>query len=418
MNILINAYACSPSKGSEPGMAWNWIINLAKYYQIYVITEGEWKNEIEFELHLLPQGKNIKFYYNPVSEKIRSMCWNQGTWRFYYFYRKWQERTLQIALKIISETKIDLIHQLNMVGYREPGFLWKIKGIPKVWGPIGGFGSIPLQYLNLYKKSSATKQIVKQCINRYQPFIPYILDPIKKMDALVACNTIASKSLNKITKRKIPIISEVGAKENYFLEKKDFHQETLHIAWVGKNDERKALPIAFEVFSNLKRQNIHLHIYGIKQDELNIKFLSKNNVTFYGWLTNKEVQNKLQNCHALLFTSLFEATGTVVLEALSLGLPVLCHNTCGQGDIVTNECGYKIKMKSIKYSITQFTDIILHLYYNRITLEKLSIGALNRSKEFSWENNCKKMINIYEHILIKYKNQQLTNTIKELQISE
>ena len=29
MKILINAYACSPGMGSEPGMAWNWVSNLA-----------------------------------------------------------------------------------------------------------------------------------------------------------------------------------------------------------------------------------------------------------------------------------------------------------------------------------------------------------------------------------------------------
>lgn len=30
LKVLINAYACSPGIGSEPGMAWNWVKNLAK----------------------------------------------------------------------------------------------------------------------------------------------------------------------------------------------------------------------------------------------------------------------------------------------------------------------------------------------------------------------------------------------------
>ena len=47
INVLINAYACSPNWGSEPGMAWNWISNLATYCNLFVITEGEWKEEIE-----------------------------------------------------------------------------------------------------------------------------------------------------------------------------------------------------------------------------------------------------------------------------------------------------------------------------------------------------------------------------------
>ena len=36
MKILINAYACSPGMGSEPGMAWNWVSNLAKSCGIIV----------------------------------------------------------------------------------------------------------------------------------------------------------------------------------------------------------------------------------------------------------------------------------------------------------------------------------------------------------------------------------------------
>jgi len=84
ISILINAYACAPNMGSEPGMAWNWVINLANYCKVYVITEGEWKDEIDAALKELPQGENITFFYNSFSERIRKICWNQGDWRFFY----------------------------------------------------------------------------------------------------------------------------------------------------------------------------------------------------------------------------------------------------------------------------------------------------------------------------------------------
>ena len=47
MKILINAYACSPHMGSEPGMAWNWILHLSAHCDLVVITEGEYKDKIE-----------------------------------------------------------------------------------------------------------------------------------------------------------------------------------------------------------------------------------------------------------------------------------------------------------------------------------------------------------------------------------
>ena len=109
--ILVNAYACSPNWGSEPGMAWNWCLNLAKYCELFIITEGEWKNEIEDAIKKHPNGKNMHFFYNPVPEKVRKMCWNQGDWRFYYYYRQWQKKTLTIAKQICCEHKIDIIHQ-------------------------------------------------------------------------------------------------------------------------------------------------------------------------------------------------------------------------------------------------------------------------------------------------------------------
>ena len=47
INVLINAYAVAPNWGSEQGLGWNWVINLAKYCNVHVITEGEWRKEIE-----------------------------------------------------------------------------------------------------------------------------------------------------------------------------------------------------------------------------------------------------------------------------------------------------------------------------------------------------------------------------------
>ena len=147
LRILVSAYACSPEMGSEPGMAWNWCSNLAKYCTLYIITEGEFQDKINKTLSSLPQGKNMHFYYNPVPDEVRRMCWNQGDWRFYKYYRIWQWQTYEIAQNICQHTHIDILHQLNMIGFREPGYLWKIPNVPFVWGPIGGLKQFPTAYL-------------------------------------------------------------------------------------------------------------------------------------------------------------------------------------------------------------------------------------------------------------------------------
>ncbi|WP_300021568.1 glycosyltransferase family 4 protein [uncultured Maribacter sp.] len=400
-NVIINAYACSPNKGSEPGMGWNWIISISKFCNIHIITEGEWKTEIEESITDLPQGINLTFYYLPVSDKIRNMCWNQGDWRFYYYYHKWQKRALKQAEVICETVSIDIIHQLNMVGYREPGMLWKIKDIPVVWGPIGGFGGIPTPFLKSFSNKEAIKQKIKQAINNIQVYTPYIQKAIKKSDVLIACNSVAKNKLQHFRKDKVLVISEAGSLISSNKNTRNYNFETLKILWIGRNIKSKALSIALETMTELNDLNIELNVLGVDKSEAHLPNEETQNVNFHSWIPHEEVQNFFNSSHLLLFTSLYEATGTVVLESLAKGVPVICHDTCGQGDIIDSMCGVKVPMKSVDYSIQTFSKEIRNLYFNKNLIKSLSDGAYAKAKEFQWENKGKLMNDIYFNLLNK-----------------
>ena len=196
IKVLVNAYACSPYMGSEPGMAWNWCVNLAKSCELFIITEEEFREKIETVVPTLPQGKNMHFYYNPVTPEVRKMCWNQGDWRFYWHYRQWQKRTLEIARKICAEQKIDILHQLNMIGYREPGLLWKIKGPKFVWGPVGGMETMPIAYLKGAGPKTILFNRLKNLINSLQyRYQPNVQNAVKRADAIIAATSGCQKKL-------------------------------------------------------------------------------------------------------------------------------------------------------------------------------------------------------------------------------
>lgn len=405
LNILINAYACAPHKGSEPGMAWNWIINLARHCRLFVITEGEWQREIELALDRLPEKENITFYYNPVSPKIRQMCWNQGDWRFYYFYRQWQKKTFGIARDIIENHPIDLVHQLNMVGYREPGLLWKFRDIPSVWGPIGGFGGVPNSFLELYGWKDKIKQLVKGLLNQVQVYSPYIQNAIINTSVLIACNSVAKDVLSRFRGDGVGLVSEVGTfSESLHTNEARWAEEQLQLCWIGRNYPTKALIIALRVFKQLEGFPVHLRVIGVDVESVPPREMANlKNVTFHAWLPLDEVHKQLGNSHALLFTSLYEATGTAVLEALSNGVPVLCHDTCGQGDVIDDSCGIKIPLKNPESSVRLFKKAIIELLGDRKKLRELAFGALKRAEELTWEEKVKQMIAIYSKALTAKK---------------
>lgn len=407
-SILINAYAVAPNWGSEQGMAWNWITNIAKYCKCYVITEGEWRTEIEDALKQHPLRDNITFYYNPVPQKVRDMCWNQGDWRFYYYYHKWQKSTLKIAKQICNEHKIDVIHQLNMVGFREPGLLWKIKGKPYVWGPVGGMDNIPLAFIE--EEGIKTKLFcrIKNFINTFQySYQPTVRKAIKHSDVIIsAVKGVENVLKNKYDKHTI-IIPETGIKRVYkHLDDVTKKDDCFNILWVGRFISTKKLDIALQTIAKLKYlSNIRLHIvgFGINNEESKYKNLAKelqieNNCVWYGKTENKKVMKLMQEMDIFFFTSIMEATSTVTLEAIQNKLPIVCHDTCGFGNIVNDSIGRKIELRTPQNSINDFAKVIEELYNDRSILEKMKPNFEKVAEGLTYEAKAKKMLDIYNQL--------------------
>lgn len=409
LNVLVNAYAVSPNWGSEPGLGWNWVVNLAKYCKVFVITEGEWQREIEKAVRDIPQSDKIHFYYNPVSPEIRKMCWNQGDWRFYKYYRQWQKKTLEIAKEIIKEHRIDVIHQLNMIGFREPGSLWEIKDIPFVWGPVGGYGWTTLKYLDGQPISVKAKAIVKNMLNAIQGrFYPLSNKAMKRADCVLAANSDVHEYIRKNFRDDVILLNETGCYEKDIplldrLDCKDFN-----ILWVGKFDYRKQLGLAIRTISILAKEypDIKLNIVGDKENEtymslslLCTKLNIVRNIVWHGKIPNARVHEMMQKSDVFLFTSIDEGTPHVVLEAIQNNLPVVCFDTCGQGDVINEKVGIKIPLSDSRQSPYDFARAISSLINNRHKLRQLRQNCRQRQTEMSWDSKMKEVVDIYSRIL-------------------
>lgn len=410
MNILINAYACAPNWGSEQGMAWHWITELAKMHNLYVITEGEWKKEIEEAVALLDVKDNIHFYYNPVSDKIRSMCWNQGDWRFYWYYRKWQKKTLTIARQICSEHRIDIIHQLNMIGFREPGYLWDIYDTHSIWGPVGGMEIVPLSYLSGMPLSKKTKYIVKNMLNHLQiRYSTRVCKAIHRADIVIAATQGTYNSFVKLHHIKPVYMNEAGCTISEQHTAHNFNKDQLDILWVGRFLDTKKLDIAIRTIAKVKDLPVFLHIVGNGSDTENAMYQQmadkmgiSNNIKWYGKLANKKVQEMMNQMDLFLFTSVLEGTPHVVLEAITNCLPILCIDTCGQGQLVNEAIGWKVPLTNPQQNSTDFAAILRHIIINRDEIKQKSDNCKQRQRELSWENKLVTMNKIYQQLQDAY----------------
>ena len=167
--VLVSAYACSPYRGSEPGMGWNYLQAVAEHNEVWAIVEEEkWKSDIEKFIHnsssfiLNPSLKNIHwiFIHKPRARWLRKI-WPPS---YYWFYRIWQWKAYKEALKLHKEVKFDLVYQLTMTGFREPGYLWKLDA-PFAWGPIGGNVNVDWRLMPLAGLNGALEYAARNIIN-------------------------------------------------------------------------------------------------------------------------------------------------------------------------------------------------------------------------------------------------------------
>ncbi|WP_293739563.1 glycosyltransferase family 4 protein [uncultured Parabacteroides sp.] len=408
LSILVNAYACAPFKGSEPGMGWNWIINMAKSCKLYIITEGEWKNDIEKIMKTLPERENISFYYNPISEKIRKMCWNQGDWRFYYYYAKWQKEAYHIALDIMEHNKIDIIHQLNMVGFREPGYLWKIKDRPFVWGPIAGIGSIPVSYLKEADFKFRIFFALKNFISALQlRFSKRVVSALRNASTVIVATPEAKKAVYAYHGIKAIQINETGCAIRTEEIRRPIVDE-FHILWVGRFIYTKQLKLALKVIATLKHlKKIRFHIVGKAFNQKDTdKYKAYASATgidelciWHGEIPHHEVLSLMKQCDVFFFTSIFEATSTVILEAIENQLPIVCFNTCGFGEIVDDSIGRKIELSDPSRSVLEFSEALRDMYENRGQLSCYSRNCIEKMRECSWDAKMERLQLIYREAL-------------------
>lgn len=394
-------------------MAWNWCVHISKYCELYIITEGEFYSELECKIQKLPQGKNMHFYYNFVPNEIRKMCWNQGDWRFYKYYKRWQKKTANIAREICQYEKIDVLHQLNMIGFREPGYLWKVSqetGIPFVWGPIGGLKQFPMPYAKGGGLKIKCFLWAKNFLNIIQLKYSRRVNSAIEQGLLISSIPDSYRAIKKYKGKESVVIPETGTfvHSDISAESNRFFNDNLTLLWVGKFDFRKRLDLAIAAVALAKegKTNLVLKIFGTgnaaqqqKAKETVQSLGLEDIVQWMGNCPNTQVVEEMRKADLFIFTSVSEDTSTVVLEAISNHLPVLCFDTCGMSSVITEQVGVKIPLTNPQQSINDFAEKIKFLNNNRNLLEEMSNNCKQRAEELSWANKAKKIVKLYQKVI-------------------
>lgn len=398
------AYACSPYLGSEPGTGWRRAVENARRFDTWVICEqGEFEPDIRRYEGDHGPVPGLSFCFVPLSPLERLVGRVPGA--FYLAYNRWHRRAYRVAVELHARVGFDLVHQANMCGFREPGYLWRLP-LPFVWGPIGGAQNYPVRFLWQAGFAGALHELARGIVNRMQlRFSGRVKRAVARAAAIMAANSETRVRFARAHGVAPELFLEIGVDSLQSGGRDRNDGGELRLLWSGEFKHHKALQLLLSALARVPPSvSYELKILGEGPLAGRWKRLASSlgvasRCRWLGWLPLAEALAEYDWADVLVFTSLRDTAGTVVLEALSKGVPVVCLDHQGAGDIVTPKCGVKIPVTRPKLAIAELARILVALAHDRRRIHALSRGAIARAGEFHWERQGERLAGIYRRVL-------------------
>jgi glycosyltransferase involved in cell wall biosynthesis len=110
-------------------------------------------------------------------------------------------------------------------------------------------------------------------------------------------------------------------------------------------------------------------------------------VSFCGWVSHDEAQQKLRQADVLVFPSVRDNSPAVVFEALAAGAVPVVVDFGGPGDTVRSDVGYKVPLTNESDLVSQMEKIVASLAQDRALLNRLRQQGMSYARErLTWDS--------------------------------
>lgn len=397
MKIFVSAYACEPNLGSEIGVGWHWVLEMSKYFELWVLTRESNRKNIEPWIAGHPEYKEIHWLYYDLPKWAR--WWKKGLRGVRTYYNIWQWRTNGIVKKTMQENGIRVFHHLTY-----GNALWKVSNYGQkqtfVWGPIGGLETISQEFTRHYGWKWRLIESVRRNVVRMLPVNIGFRDRCRNAD-MILCKTKETMMLIPAEDRlKAKLMTDVAVdiEKNSLispLQKEENDRSRISIVTVGRLDAWRGFDLVIEAFTILaaKRNEVELTVIGDGSDRGRLTKMVENSpckerIKMMGGVPQAEYNTMMQECDIVVNAALKEGAVTVVFDAIANAKPLVCVETGGYTEALSREMCEIVSKHDREQTISE-------LYYGMLRFcdpeEKRMAAAecQNMAKSLSWEEKGK-----------------------------
>jgi glycosyltransferase involved in cell wall biosynthesis len=389
LRVLLSAYACEPAKGSEPGIGWHWAVEIARLgHEVHIVTRTNNVNAIRAGLAAIPELRLTVHGYD-LPQWMR--WWKKGKRGIRLYYVLWQWGAYRFARRLHASAPFDLAHHITFGVFRHPSFMGRL-GIPFVFGPVGGGESSPRALLQSLPWRGRLAERLRAAANHIASFDPLVRGTMRRA-ILICCNT--KETMMRIPPRyrgKTICVHDVAVDSEGIAGAISL-AEGAEFLFVGRLLYWKGIHLALRALAQLRIEGLEARLTVIGDgsarawlENLAHELTIEGAVSWRGWLARGDALAAYANHAAFVFPSLHDSGGTVVMEAMAQGLPVVCLDLGGPGEILPAGCGFKIHARDCSelQVVAELAGAMRELASNQATRREVATNALSAARGMTW----------------------------------
>jgi glycosyltransferase involved in cell wall biosynthesis len=416
LRVLIVAEHASAAFGGEAALPLHYYRVLRdRGTPVWLVVHMRTRAELDA---MFPGDRNIIYIEDSIWNPLLWRCTCMLPGRLAYFTTGFLMRLLtqiaqrKLVRKLVRSERINVIHQPMPVSPKEPSMLYDL-GAPVVIGPMNG----GMNYPPAFRKMQSPLVDRTLALGRKASGMMNTLMPGKKKAALLlVANERTRQALPQGVCSNVVEMVENGVDLSVWesanrIAKPD--SAVTRYAFMGRLVHWKAVDLLLEAFQTAAaKAPITLTIIGDGEDREALRQQAEalgiasdqpeqvGKVWFAGWRSQPDCSALLQQSDALVLPSLLECGGSVVLEAMTAGLPAIATNWGGPTDYLNDDCGILVEPTCRAGFIEGLSAAMVKLSESPELRVCMGQAAQERAREhFDWEAKVDRMTILYQQAI-------------------
>jgi glycosyltransferase involved in cell wall biosynthesis len=394
MNLLLSAYACDPTRGSEEGSGFSWLWQTAALgHEVWCLTTPRGQANLKQVLAARATDSTagrIHLVFVTVPAVVDYLYrWQPGVYLHYFV---WQYRAWCAARRLDANVNFGAVHHVTYNSLQMASWLWRLRK-PLLLGPLGGGMTAPeslRQYLPDWFKTETVRNVISRLLTTFDPNVRRSL---RHASLVFAANSDTAALARQLGASKVELAMSAALPDAYFpptyMARPVLAGRELRILWLARLFPRKGLPLVLDALSRVDpRVAFHLDIMGDgPMGPLVTGWIAaaglQDRVTWHGSVPYEVTRTAYLTHDLFMLCSLRDTYANQYLEAMALGLPILTLDHHGASDFIPDAAGLKVPVQSADETTAALAQAVEHLYDHPAELEQMGRAGFAYAARFA-----------------------------------